>query len=160
MSLPHSSKGFTMIELIVVIILLGIVAAVATSRYIGRDSFSAIATQDQVISVIRQVQLNRMQSNVDLGATTGNTNFTLLVQSDCVGSQSSCINRDEGRSDWVSVDNVTFSISPNNSTVNFDLLGNPIDGAINGVTITIRSSASTCLVEVNEQGYVSAGVCS
>ena len=145
-------KGFTLVELIVVILLIAIVSAYAASRYAGTASFAAPVAQEQVISVIRQVQVTRMQSNVD--AATGNTNFVLAVSADCVGSQVGCTNRNDAQSDWVSLDEVRFSPV---GTVEFDLRGNPEGGA---VTINIRSTDGSCAaVIISEIGYVSRGPC-
>jgi len=151
-------RGFTLVELIVVILLLAIISAYAASRFTGRDSIAAQVLQQQVISVVRQVQLNRMHSNVDLSAASATNNFTLSVSSNCVGSQAACISRSESRSDWVSSDNVSFS-SPS-SPIQFDLLGNPLGSAASGTVITVSSTNQDCLVNINSQGYVFPGGCS
>ena len=148
-------------ELIVVILLLTILSTYAASRLFGRDSVAAMVTQQQVVSVIRQVQLNRMQSNLDTSSIVGNDNFSLAVTSDCVGSQSACDLTSDARSDWVSgSDNGVFFSLNTDSPIGFDLLGNPVGSAASGAVITISSSADRCQVEINPQGYVFAGSCS
>lgn len=168
-------QGFTLVELIIVILLIAIVSAYAASRLSGRDSFSAFAAQEQVVSVIRQVQINRMQSNVDLADVVEESNFILAIVGNCVGSEVNCTARSEARSDWVMLNGVTLTAVSNTtpaiplSLVNFDLLGNPTTGetpagvvvnAAAGVVITITSNVNTCRVEINSQGYVENGVCS
>ncbi|CAK4069679.1 prepilin-type N-terminal cleavage/methylation domain-containing protein [Vibrio sp. 16] len=152
------AQGFTLVELIVVILLLAIISAYAASRFSGRASVAAQVLQEQVISVVRQVQLNRMQSNVELSSATATNDFTLVVESDCVGSQAACTTRDEARSDWVSSDVVSFSTSV--SPIEFDLLGNPIGASIAGTAIRVRSASQNCVVNLNSQGYVFSGGCS
>ncbi|MEZ9436972.1 type II secretion system protein [Vibrio atlanticus] len=167
--------GFTLVELIIVILLIATVSAYAASRLSGRDSFSAFAAQEQVVSVIRQVQINRMQSNVDLGAVVGESNFILAIVGNCVGSEVSCTAQNQARSDWVMLNGVILTAASNTtpaiplSLVNFDLLGNPTTGetpagvVVNvaaGVVITITSNVNTCRVEINAQGYVENGGCS
>ncbi|MEL7290750.1 MAG: prepilin-type N-terminal cleavage/methylation domain-containing protein [Pseudomonadota bacterium] len=150
--------GFTLVELIVVIIIVAIVSLYAASRYIGRSSFAPAVAQEQVISVIRQVQVNRMQSNVDIDSIVSNTNFTLSLRGNCVGSQAACVERSDSRSDWVSIDDVTFS-SNVGSTINFDLLGSPVD-VTPPVVIQMRVSEGGCAaVHINAIGYVSRGNC-
>ncbi|MFA0349782.1 prepilin-type N-terminal cleavage/methylation domain-containing protein, partial [Vibrio sp. 10N.222.55.C6] len=81
-----TSKGFTLVELIIVIIILGIVSTFAASRFVGTSSFSTFTAQEQTISVIRQIQVNRMQSNV----SAANDSFRLAINSDCLGSVAAC----------------------------------------------------------------------
>ncbi|MCW8332459.1 type II secretion system protein [Vibrio paucivorans] len=147
--------GFTLVELIVVILLVAIVSLYASSRYIGVSSVSAYAIQDQVISVIRQVQVNRMQSNVD----SSEEHFELALQTNCLGSVEACSGTAAGRSDVVDSDNISFSSTPSTSVVTFDLLGNPENAASAGVSILISGGQSQASVCINEQGYVYAGAC-
>ncbi|MGL1309883.1 type II secretion system protein [Vibrio parahaemolyticus] len=151
-------SGFTLIELIMVIVILSILSLYASSRFI-RTGISAVAIQDQVISVVRQVQVNRMQSNV----ASPDNNFRLQVSSSCVGSVAACELTDsaqDARSDVVIDKSAKFSvISGAASTINFNLLGNPVSGAVN-ILIEDKHGRSRCQVEINSQGYVSKGTCS
>ncbi|CAH1536893.1 MSHA pilin protein MshC [Vibrio rotiferianus] len=152
MQMRTSSSGFTLIELIMVIVILTIVSLYAASRYMS-SGISVFAAQEESLAIIRQVQVNRMQSNVS-GATSNN-NFILSISNDCLGSVSSCNSRSDSRSDWSSPDNIRYSP---NRTISFDLLGNPSGGA-KTITIT-ESTGQTCIVTINTQGYVSKGACS
>ncbi len=147
--------GFTLVELIVVIILLAIISSYAASRYIGIGSFSALVIQDSLISVARQVQLNRMQSNVD----SANDSFILSVSSTCVGSKESCDHPTDSRSDWVREEGVSFSSVPEVSTIEFDLLGSPTGSASGGVDITIQGSSSQAVVNICANGLISTSGC-
>ncbi|WP_379745991.1 prepilin-type N-terminal cleavage/methylation domain-containing protein [Massilia sp. GCM10023247] len=49
-------RGFTMVELIVVIVLIGIVSTVAVSRFFERGAFDAAAWADQLTSMLRHGQ--------------------------------------------------------------------------------------------------------
>ncbi|WP_264403852.1 type II secretion system protein [Vibrio owensii] len=161
MKIRSSTLGFTLMELILVIVLLSILSLYAASRFMGKGSVSAFALQEQTISVIRQVQVNRMQSNT----STTDTNFQLQVSSSCIGSVAACSlsgNAKEARSDLVEDDSATFSLTGATSPINFDLLGNPLSVASGGVSILIRdvNGQSQCRVQINSQGYVSEGSCS
>ncbi|CAK2655950.1 MSHA pilin protein MshC [Vibrio crassostreae] len=155
------STGFTLVELIIVIIIVAILSSYAASRYIGTSSFSAVAAQEQVISIIRQIQVNRMQSNV----SGHDGHFRLQVSPDCLGSSESCglsAAQREHRSDWIADASLTFSQTGSTSLIDFDLLGNPLNVSGADITISIRENAnqSQCLVSINPQGYVSKGSCS
>ncbi|EJL6783148.1 prepilin-type N-terminal cleavage/methylation domain-containing protein [Vibrio sp. B513a] len=159
MKIRSSALGFTLMELILVIVLLSILSLFAASRFMGSGSFSAYALQERVISVIRQVQVNRMQSN----ATSPDNNFRLQVSSSCVGSVAACAltgSARDARSDVVIDKSARFSvISGAANTINFNLLGNPVSGAVN-ILIEDKHGRSSCQVEINSQGYVSKGTCS
>ena len=151
-------KGFTLVELIVVILLLAIISVIAISRLGGRQSYELYALQEQVSSVARQIQLNRMQSNMDM-SMSGADSLRLVAANGCFGSQSGCDNLAETRSDVISSDDYTFLSQPLStiySPIEFNLLGNPESAASAGVQITISSNNSSDRVWVciNSQGFV------
>ncbi|MBJ2145563.1 type II secretion system protein [Vibrio sp. IB15] len=152
------NKGFTLVELIVVILLLAILGATAISRFSGRQSYELYALQEQVSSVVRQIQLNRMQSNMDM-FVSGAESLRLVAANGCLGSQSGCDNLAETRSDVISSVDYTFSSKPLSNTsspIEFNLLGNPESAASAGVQITISSNNSSdrAWVCINSQGFV------
>ncbi|WP_146449584.1 type II secretion system protein [Vibrio kanaloae] len=152
------NKGFTLVELIVVILLLAIISATAISRFSGRQSYELYALQEQASSVIRQIQLNRMQSNMDM-SVSGAESLRLVAANNCIGSQSACDNTSETRSDVIASDDYSFSSVPTSSyssPIEFNLLGNPENSASSGVQITISSNNSSdrAWVCINSQGFV------
>ncbi|EJE8558248.1 type II secretion system protein [Vibrio vulnificus] len=160
--IKRAQAGFTLVELIVVILLISIVSAYAASRYIGTGSFSAYAAQEQAISIIRQLQVYRMQSNT---TNSANPNFELTASGGCLGSTAGCTaaatpQAAESRSDVMRLDGV--SVSSTISPIRFDLRGNPLQtngSALNSVTITFTASGESASVCINSQGYVSGGGC-
>ncbi|WP_454441254.1 pilus assembly FimT family protein [Vibrio bathopelagicus] len=152
------NKGFTLVELIVVILLLAIISVTAISRFGGRQVYELFALQEQASSVIRQIQLNRMQSNMDM-SLAGAESLRLVAVNGCLGSQSGCENLAETRSDVISSDDYIFSSQPTSTTsspIEFNLLGNPESTASSGVQITIssKSSSDKAWVCINSQGFV------
>lgn len=160
-------NGFTLIELVVVIILLAIIGVVATSRYIGLSSVSAYAAQEQVIATIRFVQLARMQSNSD--TTEARHQLRINSTGDCLGSLAGCNLIDaassvsEKRDIAATRSDINYLegdvlFTPTNQTYTFDLFGNP--SVIGSITVTDITGKSSCEVLINSQGYVSEGNCS
>ncbi|CAK2929308.1 MSHA pilin protein MshC [Vibrio crassostreae] len=152
------NKGFTLVELIVVILLLAIISVTAISRFGGRQIYELYALQEQVSSVIRQIQLNRMQSNMDM-SVSGAESLRLVAENNCIGSQSACDNTSETRSDVIVSDDYSFASVPTSSytfPIEFNLLGNPENTASSGVQITISSNNSSdkAWVCINSQGFV------
>ena len=54
------SSGFTLIELVTILILIGILAVTVVPRFFTKDSFAARAVQTQVIGKLRLLQLQAM----------------------------------------------------------------------------------------------------
>ena len=165
------SNGFTLVELIIVIIILGIVSTFAASRFAGTSSFSTFTAQEQIISVVRQVQVNRIQTNIpnlyNYCNDTSNLDLQkiclrsrITINASCIGSSSGCSASDSSsRSDSVVAEQVSFSATPSVSQITFDLLGNPLDTASSGVSILITSGQNQASVCINSQGYVREGAC-
>ena len=52
--------GFTLVEMVIVIVILGIVSVVAMSRMLGGNAFNGVIVRDQIISLSRSVLLNSL----------------------------------------------------------------------------------------------------
>ncbi|GEM80954.1 prepilin-type N-terminal cleavage/methylation domain-containing protein [Vibrio superstes] len=147
--------GFTLIELIIVIIVVAIMALYASSKFIGVSQFSAQAAQQQGIAVIRQIQLGRMQSNISEDSTL-HSRYRLVVSDKCLGSQQACTSTsNEPFSHKVVIEEQDLDFTPAMS-VNFDLLGNPICASTctDPIRIQIASTQEQEAICINSQGYV------
>ena len=163
-----SQRGFTLIELTMVIVILAILSVYATSRFQGASSFSPYAAQAQAISVIRQIQLARMQSNMPNGTTSDQ--YQLAISSTCLGSPAAC-GGNESLSSKVQVDgqDLSFAINPDTNNIQFDLLGRPLPiitsgaestGTIYNITIKAKgNNVESTKVCINSEGFVSGVGC-
>ena len=77
-----SYQGFTLIELVIVIIVLGVLAATAGPKLIGKSAFEDYAVRDQLISRLRLVQLQGMNADPNAGASE-NACYWLVVKKSC-----------------------------------------------------------------------------
>jgi|GEM_PF-1745234 len=168
-SLSKRSAGFTLTELIVVILLIAIMSAYAASKFSGPSQFSVYAARDQAISVIRQIQLGRMQSNIDptfLGATIPDR-YVLTISDDgkCLSARNSTCTEDNANSNFVSIDNSDFVFKPTGLELSFDLTGNPsclllgskcteLGSPSDVYKIEISNSVDTLSVCINSEGFV------
>lgn len=57
----HHNTGFSLVELIITLVVISILAVTALPRFVGKDGTEEIATQDQIISVLRRMQTQAMQ---------------------------------------------------------------------------------------------------
>ena len=156
------SKGFTLVELIIIIVVIGILAITAVPRLLTTSDYAQRSVQDQIISQIRLAQLRALNDRsgcyaVHIGADaqgiyrvdrnadgTCPTNYALQEQSDT--------------SDKVVID-IDGELATNADPLKilFDTKGRP--GTSNDCTanfqckidITAKQSTSVC---IESEGYV------
>lgn len=131
----ESQRGFTLVELITIIVIVGIVAVAAVPRFFDNDVFQARGTADQVRAALRYGQKVAIAQHRDVTVTV-----TAAANPDCgtvlVGGNISCAVSDK------------VTVSPPVS-VTFNALGQPVPNA------AVSSVVGTTTITVEaETGYV------
>ncbi len=148
--MKNNHAGFTVIELIVVILIIGIVAVTARSRYAGTGAFETQIARDQGIAILRQLQVASMQLDafreytllspeqqravecrgiVAISSRFGSPESVDIggTLTDCYDSSDFLTSTDSG---------VNFSVqqglSDDSASLFFDLLGRPIQIQVSG----------------------------
>ncbi len=141
----RKNAGYTLIELIMTIIIIGILAAIAVPRFIKPSDFLISGFTDQVKATLRYAQKVAIAQNrfVCVVFTSNSLTLTLGATASCgtnlkslTGSATTVLNAPAG---------LVFSTTPAN--FNFDVRGRPSVGQ----QVTLGSSSIT--VEA-ETGYV------
>ena len=155
------NQGFTLIEGISVMLILGVLTAFAAPRLSGNDQFSVISTRDMGLSVARQVQLRAMQQESPLDQC----NALKITDSRLGSSDDAICARRTNRTDVLDLkgSDITISVIDEDlplSVLHFDLLGRPFAAdrttrlcLKRGCEITFKKggvSSSFCL---NAEGY-------
>lgn len=145
-----SQQGFSLIELIMMIILIGILSATAAARFSGRSEFDAQITRDQAISLIRQLQISAMNGHPQ----------PLEVENDCLGVCKQSLT-DTNNSLRYAQTQTTFAMSLQPSgkplqILSFNLLGQPTDNALPTAALSCRSG---CMITITAKNNHQASIC-
>jgi len=138
------SLGFTFVELIVVILLIGILSAFVAPRFFDDDTFKARGLADEIVTAIRHAQR--------LSMTRGQNHEIIITTS------SYTVRRSDGTNVRHPDGSATFSktFPPNlvttNKTIDFDQLGRPIPNSQESIEIppfTITVEQETGYAHIN-----------
>lgn len=123
-------RGFTLIELVLVIILIGVLAVTATPRFFTASGYEQIAARDQLIQLLRQAQLQTMNNSAECQVVHfGN-------------SQS-----------WIPVNTAECSVlTGGEQLLSFDVWGRPAT-SVTSVTLTGETTMKVC---IEAEGYIHA----
>ena len=155
--------GFTLVELITIIIIIGIVAVAAAPRFFDRNVFDSRGFHDQVISTVRYAQKTAIAQRRFVCVTFPANNQISLSFGDTNACTGGALLRPSGKAYPLTNNNATFAPLP--SDFSFDCLGRPRDmttpatcGSAAGILtlpriVTVNNYGTSITVE-QETGYV------
>jgi len=149
-----AGRGFTMVELIVVMVLIGVLGAIGLSRFFDRRAFDASAAAEQSLAMLRYAQKLAIAQRRDVFVRFDGTNMRLCYAAACAPN------------DLVLMPGGGTGVSPSPYTgaVNllyFDGLGRPFNAGNRAAlpNLTFKAAGSTGAPDIYvaaETGYVSS----
>ena len=161
-------RGFTLIELIMVIVLLGVLAVFAAPRIFSSDDFNARGFHDETLALLRYAQKTAIAQRrtvcVAFSATAPATATLSVASAAATGTCDTALSGPNknctagtptGSKGCITArTGVSYSTSP--ATSNFDGLGQPVNAS--GVTVATQtiqvSSAAKSITVETATGYV------
>ena len=155
----RASAGFSLVELVTVIVLVGIIGAVAATRFIGRGSFDARGFADQCQTLLRFAQKTAVAQNRPVYVRLNGASVALCFDSSCSSAatqvmapggtntaSTATLAACAGSSSWACEAlpaGVSFSASGITPAFFFDALGKPFmaTDAVTAVTSTFPAPA-------------------
>jgi MSHA pilin protein MshC len=163
----NKNKGFTIIELILVIILMGILAVTVAPKMFNTESFQEHAYQAEVISVLRNHQLKAMQqTSEETCHSIVITGKLLDVFTRCDGASQEEKDKEEANKDYIDGyglisivvikdEGIILQVpGVTGASFSFDSLGRPV-GCASPCQVLIQGS-ETLVVQIESEGFIHA----
>lgn len=153
---PVLESGFTMVELVAVMLILGILAVVALPRLSGGDEFRTLAFHDDVVAGLRYAQKTAVSHRrlVCATLTTKTLTLTIAATNPAAACGSTTLDRPTGGSVFAASD--SDLIAPGVGTIHFQPSG-VITSDASGATVTdftINITGATAVFVAGATGYV------
>jgi MSHA pilin protein MshC len=150
-------RGFTLVELILVMVLIGILAAVATPRIMVGNDFNVQGFHDETLAYLRYAQKTAIAQRRTVCVVFDASSATLTMASAAATPTCDTAMRGPKGESPAQVTGATDMVyDPVPGNINFDGLGQLVDAAgvpLGAQTIQIKGAARTITVEAGT-GYV------
>lgn len=152
-------QGFTLGELVIVMVLVGILAVVAIPRLFNKDEFAARGARDFVSSSLRYAQKSAIAMRRNVCVSVGTTSLA-VTHANAAGGTQACAGTLLNPATGAAFDSQPYEQGASvaaATTIVFDALGRPLSASFSPLTttqsITVNGYATPVTIEP-ETGYV------
>jgi len=154
---PARRRGFTLPELVMTIVIIGILIAVTAPRFVSWKGFSSRGSYDEAQAVVRYAQKTAIAWRRSIVVCVSATEISAISSNDCAAPTPAYLKHPLTNADLRSpaTAGVTLSSSAG-ASFSFDGLGRPIPNAAVTITLTstITDDPARQIVVESETGYV------
>ena len=155
----ESNRGFTLIELIIVIVILGVISIYAAPRILDTNIFNQRGLYDETIALLRYAQKTAIAQRRTVCVTFGaaNASLTMATSATVNGCAAATpLSGPKGEVPAAVTGRGTASYAATPTVLNFNGLGKPVDNTGNDLatqTITVTGGPADITVQA-VTGYV------
>ena len=159
-----SRRGFTLIELVIVILLTGILAAFAVPKLLGKGGVETQTVRDELVARLRLIQTANMNeptvrcSQLVVEPTQFAHRTQAISGANCpaAGSIASWDSDTRSRGRIVATTaSTTFSLGSKTSfAIRFDLMGRPLGDCAGGCVLQVNNGTEISRIRIESEGYI------
>ena len=153
----YNQCGFTLVELIITMVLIGLISTVAIPRFFDNQDFTDRGFYTEVINALRYAQQHAVATNCDVQITLTATGYSLhrrAVNCDGVGGFTIALFNPINPDVDFAGDQTDVTVTADTSIFSFNALGVESTGTNNNITV---GGISLCVHSTT--GYISETVC-
>jgi MSHA pilin protein MshC len=153
------AKGFTLVEMTVVLVVIGILAAVAIPRLVSGDAFSSRSFFDESKSIVRYAQKVAVAQRRLIFVNVAATRVEACYDAGCASRVPSPVDPADPLGAHTDSTEARWKLDPGRitmSAVNFTFngLGQPSAGAVITFTSNVPDDPARAITVANQTGYV------
>ena len=150
----NKQSGFTLVELITVMVIVSIISAIALPRLFSRDLFDSRGFYDQLISTLRYAQKTAIAQRRLVCVTFPTSSRVVLSTASAFGGVcDTTLQSPDGQASYA-IENVNGVTLGGAADFNFDALGRPSFAGAAPLAITVSGYPTGNVCVAAETGYV------